>query len=474
MALGVVLLGWLGAAARTQPARALAVGAIPLCMLAIYLASSRGGVLAAAVGIVVLLMAGREWRSVLGGFAIGGAGAAVLVLLASRRDELLDGVSGSTAESQGSEMLLATVLVFAACAGARWLLDGALKPTATPRRAIRTAAAVGAGVILVALVVGDLPRRLDEFNDPPPQEVETAGFVSSHLTSGGGGGRYQFWSTGMDAFAEEPIAGLGAGGYEAYWNQNGSLPIPIREGHSLFVETLAELGIIGIALVLLFLGAAAVTGVRRLDLSDEPAEDPPSAAGAALAVLAAGTVAASIDWLWEFPAVFVPVVVAAALLTGPATLAPSGEAPRSRYGWGIATLGFAWVAVLLSAVVALSELKLSDSRDAAGDDDLPAAAQDAQDAVALQPWAAEPRLQLALVEELRGDLPAARSALDEAIERAPEDWRLHLVAVRLEANAGRAQEAQDALDRARELNPRSPILESPPAAPPEADGGQVD
>ena len=62
MAIGVVLLGWLGAAARTQPARALAVGAIPLCMLAIYLASSRGGVLAAAVGIVVLLLAGREWR----------------------------------------------------------------------------------------------------------------------------------------------------------------------------------------------------------------------------------------------------------------------------------------------------------------------------------------------------------------------------------------------------------------------------
>ena len=40
--------------------------------------------------------------------------------------------------------------------------------------------------------------------------------------------------------------------------------------------------------------------------------------------------------------------------------------------------------------------------------------------------------------------------------------------------AGRAQEAQDALDRARELNPRSPILESSPAVPPETDGGQVD
>ena len=69
-----------------------------------------------------------------------------------------------------------------------------------------------------------------------------------------------------------------------------------------------------------------------------------------------------------------------------------------------------------------------------------------------------PRLQLALVEELAGDLRAANRDLAEAIERAPDNWQLWFVRARLEVKSGDVRDARHALERARRLNPRAPFL----------------
>ena len=168
-------------------------------------------------------------------------------------------------------------------------------------------------------------------------------------------------------------------------------------------------------------------------------------------------------------------MLAAALLTGPATLGPepafsavppavnggrarASRARPSRFGIGVATLLVGWAAIWAGGVLFLTEVKLGDSRAAASDRDLSSAAQDARDASTLQPWAAEPRLQLALVEELDGDLQAANRELGEAIERAPDDWQLWFVRARLKVKAGDVGGARRALERARELNPRAPFL----------------
>jgi tetratricopeptide (TPR) repeat protein len=131
----------------------------------------------------------------------------------------------------------------------------------------------------------------------------------------------------------------------------------------------------------------------------------------------------------------------------------------------VATLVAGLLAICASGIVLLTELRLDDSRDAVRDGDLSAAARDARDAISLQPWAAEPRLQLALIEEQAGDLPAARAELDGAIRRARDDWALWLISARIETKEGRIAAAEEALDRARELNPRSPIFALPPPAP---------
>jgi tetratricopeptide (TPR) repeat protein len=177
--------------------------------------------------------------------------------------------------------------------------------------------------------------------------------------------------------------------------------------------------------------------------------------GPPLAVLACGAVTAIFEWTWELPAAFLPFVVTAAVMCGPAM---SAARPRDRFGWGIATLAAAWVAIIVAAISFLADNKINDSRDAARKGELAAAANDARDARAIEPWAADPRLQLALVEERRGRFEPALEQIRGAIDRSPDDWRLWLVRARIETRAGHIPAARAALAEARRLNPRLPIF----------------
>ncbi len=84
----------------------------------------------------------------------------------------------------------------------------------------------------------------------------------------------------------------------------------------------------------------------------------------------------------------------------------------------------------------------------------------ANNAIDLEPWAAEPRELLALAEERAGDIPAARRAVDEAIERAEDDYQLWLLRSRLAERAGDESDARNSLLRAHQLNPLDPEIQS--------------
>jgi hypothetical protein len=466
MAVAIVALAYLGAAARTRLARTLSVAVLPVCGLAIYLASSRGAVVAAAAGLTVLLVLGPRWAVTACGLAIAAAGTAVAIAVAAGYGDLVDGLDSADAASQGDKLTILLLLVVVAVGAVRYALDGALERLRLPARSGRFLVAVGAVCLLVAAIAANPAKRLDQFNDPPANEVQARGFAASHLQSGSGNGRYQFWSVALDGFQEKPVLGLGVGGYESYWNQHASIPRSIRDAHSLFLETLAELGIVGLLLLLAAFAVALATAIVRLRSFAGDAERRAQLA-AAIGVLLAVLISAAVDWTWEIPVIAIAAIVAMAVLTGPSTAATPGEDGGARrrgdaFAVGAAALVVGWLALCAGGSLLLSQLQLSDSRVAVRDGDLAAAAKDASDAAALQPWAADPRLQQALVEELDGDLPAARSRLDEAITRAPDDWRLQLLRVRLATKAGDLATARAALARARELNPRAQIFAAQP------------
>jgi tetratricopeptide (TPR) repeat protein len=180
-------------------------------------------------------------------------------------------------------------------------------------------------------------------------------------------------------------------------------------------------------------------------------------------------VAAAFDWIWELTAVTLVAVAVLALAVGPATATPAplraigrgaGRPWVKRSGLGVAVLVVAWVLVVAQAIPLLAQRQVDDSEAAVDHGDLAKALSAAGAARDIQPWAATPYLQLALVSEKAGRLRRARVWIDEAIDRDPRDWRLWLVAARVETKLGRLRTAQRSLNRAISLNPRSPLLRS--------------
>jgi hypothetical protein len=462
MAGSVVLLAWLGAAARTLPGRAAAVGLLPLPIVVIFLTSSRGGAAAGAVGLVVLLLAAPGRVQTLVGGLLGGAAGAVLVAVTASYSDIVDGRLGTAAaHRQGDKLLLITIVLVLVAAGLRALLDRPLmrvRPPQPSRRVLAAAAAAALAVLAIAAVALVSSGRLDKLTEPPDQAAQPqAGLVTSHFTSGSGSGRYQFWQAAWKAFEQEPLHGIGAGAYESWWARTATISYAIRDAHSWFVESLAELGIVGGLLALGFVLVGLVAGIRRRIVRSPWGPE----VGAALALMAAAVLSAAIDWTWELPAAFLLLLLPVALLTGPATAA-NDRPVRAGRAWWTATVLVSGLAVVVAIVALVTQVKLSDSRDAARRGDLAEAGRAADAAIAVQPWAASPRLQRALVDERFGSLRSALRYQAEAIDRAPEDWRLWVTSARLKTKAGDVRGAERDLERARRLNPRAQTLAREP------------
>jgi O-antigen ligase len=114
-----------------------------------------------------------------------------------------------------------------------------------------------------------------------------------------GGNRADYWRVAVDAFASEPLRGVGASGFRVEWLRERDVREGAVDAHSLYLETAAELGIVGLLLLGAFVGGVAVCA-RRLTLRDAALAAGPCAA---LAVLA---LHAGIDWDWELPALSLP------------------------------------------------------------------------------------------------------------------------------------------------------------------------
>ena len=470
VALGIPLLLRAAVVGTDAQVRAVALAPIPVIAAVIYLTSSRGGVATALIGAVVFLaLTERRWRAA-GAAVTALLGAAVAVVVLLERDELVNGPLGSAlVRSQGREAALLIMVACCATGAAYWIGDRALARQTEPARWIGAVATIGAVTVVVAAVLASHPiRRFDTFKESPAgmNAIGRGDFVQTHFLSGGGSGRWQFWTAAVDEWKEHPLRGLGAGSFEQWWSEHASFAYFVRDAHSLYLETLGELGLVGFVFVMALVLLALVEGARRALSADGDAR---VAAAALTAAFAGYAFAAGVDWMWELTAVSVVGFGVLGLLTGeatstvsPARLArPEERVPllaRRRIGVGVSILVVAWAAIGAQLIPLLAQRAIVRSEEASRRGDLSDAEGEATAARDIQPWAASAFLQLSLVHERQGDLPRARTRIEQAIERDPRNWRLWLTAARIETELGDIRGAERSLRRAIELNPRSPLF----------------
>lgn len=125
------------------------------------------------------------------------------------------------------------------------------------------------------------------------------------LPIGGLGDRSAYWSAARHAAAVHPLAGTGAGTFAQVYRAERPRGPVARNAHSLYLETLDELGVVGLVLLLATLATPVVAGVIR------GATAAPALGGYAVFLLHAG-----IDWDWTMPAVTVAAFALAASAVG--------------------------------------------------------------------------------------------------------------------------------------------------------------
>jgi O-Antigen ligase len=447
-AIGALLLVGLAARAKWVPGRALAAAGTVVCVTTLYFTFSRGSWLALFVGIVVALAVDPRRLQLSVSLLVLAPFSAAAVLFASRSSELVDlnrPLSQTTAD--GHRVALAVVLLAAGTAGAV-LLQHVLAARWRPDRTIRVAyvAAIVLAVVVAAGVAlahyggpASAARRAWHSFRGAPVQVGAGQSLSSRLFSFSSNGRVDMWTAAWHDFEQHPALGSGAGSFEQYWYAHRNEQGTVRDAHSLYMETFAELGIIGLVLlaVLLVTPLVALVRVRAHRLAS---------------ALAAGYVAflvhAAVDWDWEIPA-----VVLLALLTGVGLLALGRDrtSPRVGLAAGVAVALLVLVPVAgFSLYTLIGNRRLSAAGAAIGRGDWQQARSEARASVDWSPWAASPWHALAAADAALGRRAQAVRDMREAVKAAPRDWTLWIDL----GNVSTGAERRQAYARARQLNPR--------------------
>jgi O-Antigen ligase len=302
-AMGLVLCARLaGDPSRPVAARALAAASCAPLGAGVYLSVSRGALVAAVVGLCVLLAVAPnrvQLRAI--GLAV------VAAVIAGACSAAFPGVAsldGSLSDREAEGAVVLTILaatMLAAGLVCAWLaraeLQGRLESGRLEFAARLPAITVGVVVLALAgLVAGGLGER---------GEASVAEGRAAHLTSFKSR-RYDYWQVGVNAFADRPLAGTGLGGYSVVWLQERPVEEAALDAHSLPLETAVELGLVGLLALSLLIAGTGLAARRALRERELLA----GAAGATSAWL----LHSAIDWHWEMPAVTLPALVMAGAL----------------------------------------------------------------------------------------------------------------------------------------------------------------
>jgi tetratricopeptide (TPR) repeat protein len=434
-------LAW-SADARRSRTRMLAAAIVPVAGTVVYLTYSRGGVLAAALGVAVVITLSRNRPRAAAHALAGAVATGFCVGVVRSQPEIADG--------GGTEGALLVAICVAAAAGAcafvasrtREVRAAAPKAKPVSRFKLAAVATLVACLAAVAVVAGrdGFGRGGDAAalaNEDPAARLTTAA-----------GNRSAYWSEALDAFAAQPLRGEGAGSFGYRWATEGSEPELVTDAHSLPLSVAAELGLLGLIALAAMIGGlilGVVAGTRAAGRN-----------APAVALAATGAtflLSVAIDWTWESTAIATLALACAGTLSMAAADVRQGRALRRLSGRNLALAG---ACIVLGAIqvpgVGLNDA-LRDSRRDLATGQLAGAIASADRAVDAAPWSGAARAVRAEARLEAGDLDAARGDALAAIEREPleaEDW---ILLAEIERARGAPARAARALREAVRLSP---------------------
>jgi O-antigen ligase len=340
---------------------AAATGLVPVAV-ALALTQSKGAVLALAVGLVATAVLNPH-RGAYAGRALVLLPLPTVAALFAARSHVADANVASAVVARDCVVVAAATCL---AAGAQFVVARRVRFTAPAWTAGLAAAVVVAGTVAAA----------------------TKGFAD----------RSAYWHVAWRDALAHPLVGSGAGTFAREWLAHRTTATGALNAHSLFLETLAELGPIGLLLLLGALAAPLVVVARHRS---------------PLAAVAAGAYAtflthAAVDWDWQMPA-----VACAGLLCGICALrAAGGDGRPSRRAVGPA-IAIAAAVALAAAAAGIGNSALAAA--ARGD------ARAARLAVRMQPWSAQPQRLRAELLVAGGRREDGRHLLEQALRLDPGD-----------------------------------------------------
>ncbi|MEA2193776.1 MAG: hypothetical protein QOG42_210 [Solirubrobacteraceae bacterium] len=454
-ALGVPGCLWLGTRrSGHQALNALAYPALGLLVLTMLLAFSRGAVLAAGLGAAFWFATVPRRLRGAAVLVAGVAGGGLIAMWAFSQNALTDDNVPIDLRNQAGlqlGLLLVAMLGLLAAAGlAVGFARAAHAPTLHQRDRAGVALLVGLALIpvgmTIALALGDrgLPgsvsARWHQLTDPSAPLPRND---NSRLTAAGSV-RARYWDEALRIFGDNPGVGVGAGGYAIVRKRYRSADPAVRHAHGYVVQTLADLGLAGLAVSLALLAAwlasaARATGLRRRDRG-RPFTPERIGLLTLVAVVIVFGVHSFVDWTWFVPANAAVALLAAGWVAGrgplgseregvPVRAGGAGRRLRERLRAGArermrAICAGATLLLVVTAAWAIWQPARADTltQDALGsldDGHADVARTQAQRAHDIDPLALDPLYTLATVETATGRNAAARRALGEAVRLQP-------------------------------------------------------
>jgi O-antigen ligase len=273
-AMGAICCMWLGARRSGHALlSALAYPAMGLLLCTLMLAYSRGALLALGLGLVlwfcIVPLRLRGAAVLLAGGALAGAVVAWAFATHGLSAEDVTLAERTSAGHQLGAFVLAMVLLLTLVGLAFGFLTSRSQPSPVTRQ--RVGAILLALILLIALagagalahsrrgLTGSVSHAVDALTNPdakPPSN--TPGRLTAVASV-----RARYWKEALEVFSAHPVLGAGASGFQtAQLRYRTVATLEVRNAHGFAVQTLADLGAIGLALALALMLAWMVAAGR--------------------------------------------------------------------------------------------------------------------------------------------------------------------------------------------------------------------